>query len=121
MSIGATKGIEFGTGFEATSMLGSEHNDNLYLDGDKIRSTTNHAGGISGGISNGANIVLRVAIKPTSSIAQTQQSVTVSGKNTSLEIKGRHDPCICPRVVCVIEAMIAITLLDSLLLQKTIS
>ncbi|MBU0469299.1 MAG: chorismate synthase [Candidatus Omnitrophica bacterium] len=121
MSIGATRGIEFGTGFEATSMLGSEHNDKLYWDGDKIRSTTNNAGGISGGISNGANIVLRVAIKPTSSISQAQQSVTVSGKNTNLEIKGRHDPCICPRVVCVIEAMIAITLLDSLLIQKATS
>ena len=121
MSIGATRGIEFGTGFEATSMLGSEHNDKFYMDGDKVRSTTNHAGGISGGISNGADIVLRVAIKPTSSIALAQQSVTVSGENTNLEIKGRHDPCICPRVVCVIEAMIAITLLDSLLIQKTIT
>ncbi len=119
MSIGAIRGIEFGEGFKAAQMLGSEHNDKFFMDGKKIRTRTNHSGGILGGISNGENIILRVAVKPTSSIAQTQQTVSIELKDTTIKVKGRHDPCICPRVVPVVEAMIAITLLDALMIQKT--
>ncbi|MGE0266886.1 MAG: chorismate synthase [Candidatus Omnitrophota bacterium] len=121
MSIGTIKGIEFGDGFAVTKLKGSQNNDKFFMDGDRIRTRTNHAGGTLGGISTGENIVLRVAVKPPSSIAQPQNTVTRDGKNTSIEIKGRHDPCICPRVVPVVEAMIALCIVDSLLLQKTIS
>ncbi|MBP9853249.1 MAG: chorismate synthase [Candidatus Omnitrophica bacterium] len=121
MSIGTIKGIEFGDGFAATKLKGSQHNDKFFMDGDRIRTTTNHAGGTLGGISTGENIVLRVAVKPPSSIAQSQSTVNRDGKSVSIEIKGRHDPCICPRVVPVVEAMIAICIVDSLFLQKTIS
>jgi len=108
LSIGATKGIEFGTGFAAADMTGSQHNDPITPDG----FATNHAGGILGGISTGADIVFRVAVKPTSSIASQQHTVDVDGCETTIEIKGRHDPCICPRIVPVIEAMAAIVLED---------
>jgi chorismate synthase len=121
MSIGTIRGIEFGTGFVAAKMTGGKHNDKFFLDGDRVRTKTNHAGGILGGISNGEDIVLRIAVKPPSSIAQSQSTITTDGEPTSVEVKGRHDPCICPRVVPVVEAMIAITLVDSLLIQKTIS
>jgi len=108
LSIGATKGIEFGTGFAAADMTGSQHNDPITPDG----FATNHAGGILGGISTGADVVFRVAVKPTSSIASQQHTVDVDGCETTIEIKGRHDPCICPRIVPVIEAMAAIVLED---------
>ncbi len=120
VSIGAVRGIEFGSGFEAAKMQGSQHNDKFYLDGERIRTKTNHAGGILGGISTGEDIILRVAVKPTSSIAQPQQTVSIDGKEAVIEVKGRHDPCLCPRVVPVVEAMIAITLVDALLMQKTL-
>ena len=120
MSIGTIRGVEFGLGFEATKMLGSEHNDKFYMDGKRVRTVTNNAGGILGGISNGADIILRVAVKPPSSIAQKQQTVDIHHKEATVEVKGRHDPCICPRVVPVVEAMIALTLVDSLMLQKII-
>lgn len=120
MSIGTIRGIEFGTGFAAAKMSGSKHNDKFFMDGDRVRTRTNNAGGILGGISNGEDIILRVAVKPASSIAQSQSTVTIDGKPTTVEVKGRHDPCICPRVVPVVEAMIAVTLVDALLTQKTI-
>ncbi len=120
MSIGALRGIEFGAGFKATEMLGSQHNDEFFMDGKKIRPRTNHAGGILGGISTGEDIILRVGVKPTSSIAQSQQTVSTELKNTTIEVKGRHDPCICPRIVPVVEAMIALTLIDAVMLQKMI-
>lgn len=120
LSIGAVRGIEFGAGFEAARMLGSRHNDRFYMDGKKVRTRTNHAGGILGGISNGEDIVLRVAVKPTSSIAQEQPTLSVDLKDAAIEVKGRHDPCICPRIVPVVEAMIALTLVDCLLMQKTV-
>ena len=120
MSIGAIRGVEFGAGFEAATMPGSQHNDKFYLDGERVRTRTNNAGGILGGISNGEDIVLRVAVKPTSSIAQPQSTVSRDFKATTLEVKGRHDPCICPRVVPVVESMIAITLVDALMMQKAI-
>ncbi|MBI5415539.1 MAG: chorismate synthase [Candidatus Omnitrophica bacterium] len=120
MSIGAVRGVEFGAGFAAAGMLGSQHNDKFYMDGDRVRTRTNHAGGILGGISDGEDIVLRLAVKPTSSIAQKQSTVSRDFKAAILEVKGRHDPCICPRVVPVVEAMIAITLVDALMMQKAL-
>ncbi|HUW82533.1 MAG TPA: chorismate synthase [Phycisphaerae bacterium] len=108
LSIGATKGIEFGTGFAAADMTGSQHNDPITPDG----FATNHAGGILGGISTGADIVFRVVVKPTSSISSQQHTIDASGRETTIQIKGRHDPCICPRIVPVIEAMAAIVLED---------
>jgi len=120
MSIGTIKGIEFGSGFKAAQMKGSEHNDCFYLDGDRVRTKSNNAGGILGGITNGEDIVLRVVIKPPSSIATKQKTINTALEATTIEVKGRHDPCICPRVVPVVEAMIAITIVDALLIQKTI-
>lgn len=117
--IPAIKGIEFGSGFSGSSMRGSENNDSFSYDGDKIFTLTNHAGGILGGISTGMPIVFSVAIKPTPSIAKTQQTVNLKQQvPVSLQIQGRHDPCIVPRVVPVIEAATAIALFDTILGQK---
>jgi chorismate synthase len=114
MSIGTVKGVEIGAGFGVARLKGSENNDPLYYDRRtrKIRTHTNNSGGIVGGISNGEDIVIRIAVKPPSSIARKQRTVTHDGKTTSLGIKGRHDPCICPRVVPVAEAMTALVLID---------
>lgn len=120
MSIGTMRGIEFGDGFAATKLRGSEHNDIFYKDGKQVHTKTNHAGGILGGISNGEDIILRVGVKPPSSIAKNQQTVDISGEDAEIQVKGRHDPCICPRVVPVVEAMIALTLVDFIFLQKKI-
>lgn len=108
LSIGSTKGIEFGAGFAATTMRGSQHNDEM----DKTGYRTNNAGGIIGGISNGNEIIFRVAIKPTSSIEQVQHTISTAGSEETIQTIGRHDACICPRVVPVIEAMTAIVLED---------
>ncbi|MFH1741670.1 MAG: chorismate synthase, partial [bacterium] len=108
LSIGATKGIEFGAGFAAADMSGSQHNDAMNASG----FVTNNAGGILGGISSGAEIVFRVAVKPTSSISIEQQTVDTYGRETCIRIDGRHDPCICPRIVPVVEAMTALVLED---------
>jgi len=120
MSIGTMRGVEFGDGFAATKLRGSEHNDVFYKKGNEIHTKTNHAGGILGGLSTGEDIILRVGVKPPSSIAKNQQTVDISGEDAEIQVKGRHDPCICPRVVPVVEAMIALTLVDFLLLHKTI-
>ena len=120
MSIGAIKGVEIGDGFSASSMKGSEFNDSFKEEGGKAVCTTNHSGGISGGISSGADIVLRAVVRPTCSIAKAQETVTKDLKKTTIEIKGRHDPCICPRAVVVVEAMTAIVLADCLLIQRSI-
>ena len=117
--IPAVKGIEFGSGFAGSSLLGSQNNDSFSVDGDKIFTLTNHAGGILGGISTGMPVVFSVAIKPTPSIAKKQQTVDLkTGLPVSLQIHGRHDPCIVPRVVPVIEAATAIALFDTILGQK---
>ncbi|MER3524301.1 MAG: chorismate synthase [Ignavibacteria bacterium] len=120
MSIGAIKGFEVGRGFAAARMKGSENNDPMYFDTKlkRVRTRTNNAGGIAGGISNGEDIVLRIAVKPASSIAKPQETVTVDGKPATIAVEGRHDPCICPRVVPVAEAMVALTLLDHLTRQQ---
>jgi len=113
MSIGAVKGVEVGSGFGSALMRGSEHNDPIYRDRKgRIRTRTNNAGGIVGGISNGEEIILRLAVKPTSSIAKEQASVDRRGRRVKLSIRGRHDPCVCPRVVPVAEAMCALVLVD---------
>ncbi|SDW18123.1 chorismate synthase [Paenibacillus sp. CF384] len=108
LSIGAIKGIEFGAGFEAAVMLGSEHNDGMNSGG----FTSNHAGGIVGGISNGQDIVFRVSVKPTSSISVPQQTINVDGQEQEIQTIGRHDPCICPRIVPVVEAMACLVVED---------
>ncbi len=113
MSIPSIKGVEIGSGFEAAGKRGSEANDSFMIDDGQIRSRTNHAGGILGGISTGMPIVVRVAVKPTSSIGKKQQTVNLKEmKETTIEIKGRHDPCIVPRAVPVVEAMMALVLAD---------
>lgn len=120
LSVGAVKGIEFGSGFQAALMSGSENNDSFQCDaGGKVSKLTNHAGGILGGMSDGSDIVFRAAVKPTPSIAKTQATVNKSGENIKVNIKGRHDPIIVPRAVVVVEAMTAITLVDMLFMNLT--
>ena len=116
MSIGAVKGIEFGAGFAAAGMTGSENNDTFTLTADGIRPAANRAGGVLGGISTGADIVFRAAVKPTPSIGQAQETVDKNGIPVTLEIKGRHDPLVASRAVVVVEAMTALVLADLLLL-----
>ncbi len=115
-SVPAVKGIEFGAGFALAARKGSEANDPMTFDKGNVRTTRNNNGGITGGITNGMPVLFRVALKPTPSIGQPQQTVNVTeGKDTILEVKGRHDPCIVPRAVPVIEAVTAWVLLDMLL------
>ena len=120
-SLGGVKGVEFGAGFAVAEMRGSENNDPFYYDGDTVKTRTNHAGGILGGITNGMPLVFRAAVKPTPSIARVQDSVSLSqGVDTKLEIHGRHDPCIVPRAVPCVEAAAAIAVYDALLSQQAI-
>jgi chorismate synthase len=118
MSLPASKGFEIGSGFAGTLLTGSEHNDAFYMEGDRLRTVTNNSGGIQGGISNGENIVMRVAFKPTATIRKEQQTVSNSGEETTLSAKGRHDPCVLPRAVPMVEAMVALVLCDHLLRQR---
>ena len=119
-AIPAVKGVEFGAGFAAARMRGSEHNDPFVAEGGAIRTQTNHAGGILGGISSGMPILFRAAFKPTPSIARKQHTVRLStGTEEDLQITGRHDPCIVPRAVPVVEAVTALVLLDALLDRNT--
>ena len=112
-AIPAVRAIEFGAGFEAATMQGSEHNDEWVLDNGKITSKTNNAGGIIGGISTGMPIRFRIAIKPTSTIGKTQNTVDIQKmKSATIKGKGRHDPCIVPRAIPIVEAMTAIVLVD---------
>lgn len=116
MSLPASKGFEIGSGFAGTLLTGSEHNDAFYIDDQgQTRTVTNRSGGIQGGISNGENIVLRVAFKPTATIRKEQQTVTNAGEETVLAAKGRHDPCVLPRAVPMVEAMVALILCDHVL------
>ncbi len=115
MSIGAVKGVEIGDGFAVAASTGLENNDSFYSDENgEIKKKSNHAGGILGGISDGSEIILRAAVKPTASIARRQQTVNKDNENIEIEIQGRHDPIIVPRAVVVVEAMVAITLVDQL-------
>lgn len=115
MSIGAVKGVEIGEGFHVAQMRGSQDNDGFAASEKGIVKTSNHAGGIMGGISDGSEILLRAAVKPTPSVSQPQATVTDKGENISLEIHGRHDPVIVPRAVVVVEAMSALAIADALL------
>jgi chorismate synthase len=119
MSIGAVKGFEVGNGFAAARLRGSENNDPMYRDDvtGRVRTRTNNAGGIAGGISNGEEIVLKIAVKPASSIRKEQETVSLEGKAAKISVEGRHDPCICPRIVPVAESMVALTILDHLTRQ----
>lgn len=121
LSIPSVKGIEIGDGFKLTRMMGSEANDEFLIKDDKIITKTNHCGGILGGISNGMPIVVRVAIKPTSSIGKKQNTVNIREmKETSIEVEGRHDPCIIARAVPVVEAMMSLVLADHMLISGMI-
>mmetsp|Transcript_8996 Transcript_8996/g.15622 ORF Transcript_8996/g.15622 Transcript_8996/m.15622 type:complete len:408 (+) Transcript_8996:24-1247(+) len=116
MSLPATKGFEIGSGFSGSRMLGSEHNDSFYMSEDgQVRTRTNRSGGVQGGLSNGEDIILRVAFKPTSTIGILQKTVTREGVETDLRSRGRHDPCVVPRAVPMVEAMVAMVLADQLL------
>lgn len=116
MSLPASKGFEIGSGFAGTLLTGSEHNDEFYTDDTGVvRTVTNRSGGIQGGITNGENIILRVAFKPTATIRKEQRTVTSAGVETILAAKGRHDPCVLPRAVPMVEAMVALVLCDHLL------
>jgi chorismate synthase len=115
LSINAVKGFEIGSGFSAVAMKGSEHNDAFQKPGDKIITATNHSGGIQGGISNGQDIYFRIAFKPVATIGLEQQTVTSSGADAVIQGKGRHDPCVVPRAVPIVEAMTALVIADHLL------
>ncbi len=118
LSINAVKGFEYGSGFEGIKMRGSQHNDEFFNDGGKIRTKTNHSGGIQGGISNGEDIYFNVAFKPVATIMQDQATVDKHGNETNVSGKGRHDPCVVPRAVPIVEAMAALVLADFYLRYK---
>ena len=120
LSINAVKGFEYGVGFAGVGQRGSEQNDIFYNNDGKIDVRTNHSGGIQGGISNGQDIYFRVLFKPVATQLKEQPTVDKDGNETVLEVKGRHDPCVLPRAVPVVEAMAAMTILDNYLLNKTI-
>ena len=118
LTINAVKGFEFGSGFNAPAMKGSEHNDVFEKEGGKISTRTNHSGGIQGGISNGEDIYFKVAFKPVSTIMKDQETVDGEGKEVTIEGKGRHDPCVVPRAVPIVEAMTALVLADHYLINR---
>jgi chorismate synthase len=119
LSINAVKGFEYGMGFQAASMRGSQHNDEFYSENGQIKAKTNRSGGIQGGISNGEDILFRVAFKPVATILKDQQTVDKSGKEVVMKAKGRHDPCVVPRAVPIVEAMAAMVIADAWLMNKT--
>ncbi|HYK55811.1 MAG TPA: chorismate synthase, partial [Flavisolibacter sp.] len=123
LSINAVHGFEYGSGFSGSEMLGSEHND-VFIPGTeeqaRIKTLTNFSGGIQGGISNGMDITFRVAFKPVATIMQSQATVNSSGQATQVQGKGRHDPCVVPRAVIIVEAMAALVLADHYLRDKTL-
>jgi chorismate synthase len=118
MSLPASKGFEIGSGFAGTRLTGIEHNDPFTVEGGRVRTLTNRSGGVQGGISNGEDVVFRVAFKPTATIRQPQQTVDRSGQAVTLEAKGRHDPCVLPRAVPMVEAMALLVLADHYLRQR---
>ena len=119
MSIGSVKGVEIGNGFTSAKLTGYENNDFYRYENGTLIKETNNAGGILGGITDGSNIVIRAAIKPTPSISKTQSTININKENTEINIKGRHDPIIVPRAVIVVESMVAITLVDLLFKNMT--
>jgi chorismate synthase len=119
LSINAVKGFEIGSGFQGVSMRGSQHNDPFVVENGKLKMKTNHAGGTLGGISTGEDIYFRVAFKPVSTISKEQHTVTVDHESILLEAEGRHDPCVLPRAVPIVDAMSAIVIMDHYLRAKT--
>ena len=118
LSINAVKGFEYGSGFEGVQLRGSQHNDEFYNEGGRIRTKTNHSGGVQGGISNGEDIYFNVAFKPVATIMQDQHTVDKDGNDAIVSGKGRHDPCVVPRAVPIVEAMAALVVVDFLLRAK---
>jgi chorismate synthase len=121
LGINAVKGFEYGSGFEGTKLKGSEHNDEFVNEGGKIKTTTNHSGGIQGGISNGEDIYFNVAFKPVATIMTDQGSVDKEGNEVTVKGKGRHDPCVVPRAVPIVDAMAALVIVDFYLINKMYS
>jgi chorismate synthase len=118
LSLPATKGFEIGSGFQGTTLRGSEHNDTFFMEQGRVRTRTNRSGGVQGGISNGEAIIFRVAFKPTATIFQTQATVSPSGEDVELKARGRHDACVLPRAVPMVEAMTVLVLTDHALRQR---
>ncbi len=120
LSLPATKGFEIGSGFAGSALTGTEHNDPFYMEGDRVRTRTNHSGGVQGGITNGETIFFRTAFKPTATILHEQETVDRHGQGATLKGRGRHDPCVLPRAVPVVEAMAALVLIDHALRQEAL-
>jgi chorismate synthase len=118
LSLPACKGFESGSGFAGTRLRGSQHNDAFYAEQGAVHTRTNRSGGIQGGISNGEDIIVRAAFKPTATILMPQETVDIEGHNTTLQARGRHDPCVLPRAVPMVEAMMALVLVDHFLRQR---
>ena len=118
LSINASKGFEIRSGFEGTQWLGSQHNDPFVNQSGEVKTASNFSGGVQGGISNGMPIIFRVAFKPTATIIQDQSTVDVEGNPTTFKAKGRHDPCVLPRAVPIVEAMAALVICDHWLRMK---
>jgi chorismate synthase len=120
LSLPASKGFEIGSGFAGTDLTGLEHNDEFYMDGDRVRTYTNRSGGIQGGISNGETIYFRVAFKPTATVMREQRTVDIHHQDTTIKGRGRHDPCVLPRAAPIVEAMTALVLADHALRYEAI-
>jgi chorismate synthase len=118
LSLPAAKGFEIGSGFAGTRLTGSQHNDPFYDASGRVRTRSNRSGGVQGGISNGEEIVIRVAFKPTATILREQETVDETGHDTTIKARGRHDPCVLPRAVPIVEAMLALVLADHFLRQR---
>jgi len=118
LSLPAAKGFEIGSGFAGTLLTGSQHNDPFYDAGGRVRTRSNRSGGVQGGISNGEDILVRVAFKPTATILREQQTVDEDGHDTTIKARGRHDPCVLPRAIPIVEAMLALVLADHFLRQR---
>jgi chorismate synthase len=120
LSLPASKGFEIGSGFAGTELRGSEHNDEFYMDGERVRTRTNRSGGVQGGITNGETICFRVAFKPTATIMREQRTVNIHHEDTTIKGRGRHDPCVLPRAVPMVEAMAALVLADHALRHEAV-
>ena len=121
LSLPASKAFEIGSGFAGTDLRGSQHNDEFYMEGDQVRTRTNRSGGVQGGITNGETIYFRVAFKPTATIMKEQRTVSVAREDTTIMGRGRHDPCVLPRAVPMVEAMTTLALADHALMQQAIA
>ncbi len=118
LSLPASKGFEIGSGFAGTELTGLEHNDPFYMEGTRVRTRTNHSGGVQGGITDGETVYFRVAFKPTATVMREQETVNIHGEDTTISGRGRHDPCVLPRAVPIVEAMAALVLADHALRQQ---